>query len=93
MDKRSAGRSAQSLSWEVSLRDDSHAQYGLSVLHQQFQENPNDYLKWYLGGKLLFMWKWDNVCNGDAYQYPYDSGTTNRVLDGVLSPAVAMPHL
>jgi hypothetical protein len=44
--------------------------YGLTVLRQQFQENPSAYLKWYLGGKLLFMWKWDNVYNGDVYQYP-----------------------
>jgi 4-amino-4-deoxy-L-arabinose transferase-like glycosyltransferase len=44
--------------------------YGLTVLRQRFQENPAGYLKWYLGGKLLFMWKWDNVYNGDVYQYP-----------------------
>jgi hypothetical protein len=44
--------------------------YGLTVLSQRFQENPAGYLKWYLGGKLLFMWKWDNVYNGDVYQYP-----------------------
>ena len=44
--------------------------YGLTVLRQRFQEHPTDFLKWYLGGKLLFMWKWDNVYNGDVYQYP-----------------------
>ncbi len=81
MDKHSVRRQAQSISWEVSLRDDSHAQYGLFVLHQQFQEDPDAYLKRYLGDKLRFMWQGDNVCDGDVYRYPYDSGTTNRVID------------
>lgn len=44
--------------------------YGLSILRQRFQENPTGYLKWYLAGKFLFMWRWDNVYNGDVYQYP-----------------------
>ena len=44
--------------------------YGLTVLRQRFQSHPTGYLKWYLGGKLLFMWKWDNIYNGDVYQYP-----------------------
>ena len=31
---------------------------------------PLSYLLWYLGGKQIYMWKWDNFYNGDVYQYP-----------------------
>lgn len=44
--------------------------YGLSVLFKRFREDPVSYLRWYVGGKLLFMWKWDSMYIGDVYQYP-----------------------
>lgn len=44
--------------------------YGVSVLAKRFREDPVTYLRWYLGGKFLFMWLWDSMYVGDVYQYP-----------------------
>ena len=44
--------------------------YALNLLKQRFLLNPFSYIKWYLGGKVLYMWKWDNIYIGDVYQYP-----------------------
>jgi hypothetical protein len=44
--------------------------YGFRVMRERLMERPGAYLKWYLGGKILFMWRWDNVYNGDVYIYP-----------------------
>jgi hypothetical protein len=44
--------------------------YAFRVMRDRFMERPGAYLKWYLGGKILFMWRWDNVYNGDVYIYP-----------------------
>ncbi|MCH8891067.1 MAG: hypothetical protein IH827_08320 [Myxococcales bacterium] len=44
--------------------------YAFRVMRDRLMERPGVYLKWYLGGKILFMWRWDNVYNGDVYIYP-----------------------
>jgi 4-amino-4-deoxy-L-arabinose transferase-like glycosyltransferase len=44
--------------------------YAFRVMRDRMMERPGAYLKWYLGGKILFMWRWDNVYNGDVYIYP-----------------------
>jgi hypothetical protein len=44
--------------------------YAFRVMRDRVMERPGAYLKWYLGGKILFMWRWDNVYNGDVYIYP-----------------------
>jgi len=44
--------------------------YGLNVLKERFISSPLSYLKWYMGGKTLFLWRWDNIYNTDVYQYP-----------------------
>jgi hypothetical protein len=44
--------------------------YAFRVMRDRLMERPGAYLKWYLGGKILFMWRWDNVYNGDVYIYP-----------------------
>lgn len=44
--------------------------YALRVLKRQFLLSPFSYVKWYLGGKVVFMWQWDNIYVGDVYQYP-----------------------
>ncbi len=44
--------------------------FGLSVFKKRFQSDPMNFIKWYSGGKILFMWHWDNMYNGDVYQYP-----------------------
>ncbi len=44
--------------------------YAFEVLRDRVMERPGAYLEWYLGGKILFMWRWDNVYNGDVYIYP-----------------------
>lgn len=46
--------------------------FAVKILKQHFLESPWAYLKWYLGGKLFFMWRWDNRYNGDVYQYPME---------------------
>ena len=35
-----------------------------------FREAPMAYLKWNLGGKLFYIWHFDNSYNGDVYIYP-----------------------
>jgi 4-amino-4-deoxy-L-arabinose transferase-like glycosyltransferase len=44
--------------------------YAFQVMSERVMERPGAYLKWYLGGKALFMWRWDNVYNPDVYIYP-----------------------
>lgn len=44
--------------------------YAFTVLKNRFLKQPLSYIKWYLGGKIFFMWHWDNVYNGDVYIYP-----------------------
>ncbi|MEA3358826.1 MAG: glycosyltransferase family 39 protein [Thermodesulfobacteriota bacterium] len=44
--------------------------YAFTVLKNRFTEHPFSFLKWYLGGKIFFMWHWDNIYNGDVYIYP-----------------------
>jgi 4-amino-4-deoxy-L-arabinose transferase-like glycosyltransferase len=45
-------------------------EYGVNVLINDFLARPFSYIGWYLGGKILFMWRWDNIYQGDVYQYP-----------------------
>jgi hypothetical protein len=56
--------------------------YAFRVMSDRLMERPGAYLKWYLGGKILFMWRWDNVYNGDVYIYPMKRKAfhTDRVL-------------
>ncbi|MFC1862392.1 hypothetical protein ACFL1Z_00380 [Thermodesulfobacteriota bacterium] len=44
--------------------------YGAKSLINNIIVNPVDYIKWYFGGKMIYMWKWDNTYVGDVYQYP-----------------------
>jgi hypothetical protein len=44
--------------------------YGAAALRQRIRAEPWSYLRWYLGGKAAFMWRWDNLYHGDVYQYP-----------------------
>lgn len=44
--------------------------YAIGEFKRRFVEKPLSYMRWYLGGKVLFLWKWDNFYNGDVYQYP-----------------------
>ncbi len=44
--------------------------YALDEFKERFLRNPLEYIQWYLGGKLFFMWRWDNIYIGDVYQYP-----------------------
>ena len=52
---------------EQMIEDKWHA---LRVLKKRFLLSPFSHIKWYLGGKLAFMWQWDNIYVGDVYQYP-----------------------
>lgn len=41
------------------------------VFMKRFEERPLEYLKWYLGGKILCSWRWDVVTgHHDVYVYP-----------------------
>ncbi len=41
------------------------------TLKERFFERPIDYIKWYLGGKILCAWRWDVVTgHHDVYVYP-----------------------
>jgi len=44
--------------------------FALSVLGKRFLDRPASYLLWYLGGKQVFVWRWDNSYNDDVYIYP-----------------------
>jgi len=44
--------------------------YTLKVFKERFLNDPFSYLKWYIGGKVVFMWHWDSTYIGDVYQYP-----------------------
>jgi hypothetical protein len=44
--------------------------YAFQVMKKRVMERPGAYLKWYLGGKIIFMWNWDNIYIGDVYIYP-----------------------
>ncbi len=48
----------------------SDRSYGLRTLKERVLNDPASYLKWYLGGKMFFRWRWDNVyLLGDVYIY------------------------
>jgi hypothetical protein len=53
--------------YKQMLENKKHA---FTVLKNRFKERPFSFLKWYLGGKIFFMWRWDNIYNGDVYIYP-----------------------
>ena len=48
----------------------------LEKLKEQVRKDPLSTLGWYLGGKVLFMWRWNNMYHGgpggigDVYHYP-----------------------
>lgn len=44
--------------------------YAFKILRDRVRDNPMQYLKWYLGGKILFLWEWDHVYGDDVYIYP-----------------------
>ena len=44
--------------------------YGWAKLRERVADDPWSFIRWYGGGKLLFMWQWDNFYIGDVYQYP-----------------------
>lgn len=44
--------------------------YGFAKLRKRIVDDPWSFIRWYGGGKLLFMWQWDNIYIGDVYQYP-----------------------
>jgi hypothetical protein len=44
--------------------------YAAKTLTDSFLSSPVAYIKWYIGGKVIHMWKWDNTYVGDVYQYP-----------------------
>jgi hypothetical protein len=50
--------------------------YAWARCKERFRAKPLSHLAWYLGGKTLFMWRWDNIYRGgpggigDVYQYP-----------------------
>lgn len=44
--------------------------YAFEVLGNRFIDKPVGYLYWYLWGKFVSMWKWDNLYNDDVYIYP-----------------------
>jgi 4-amino-4-deoxy-L-arabinose transferase-like glycosyltransferase len=43
---------------------------GAPALLEHLLADPLPHLRWYLGGKAVFLWRWDNLYNGDVYQYP-----------------------
>ena len=45
-------------------------EYGSRRVLERMRDDPGRHLAWYLGGKALFMWRWDNLYMGDVYQYP-----------------------
>ncbi len=46
-----------------------HREYRNST-RSPFRENPLRYIQWVLYGKLVTMWHWDDLFNGDVYIYP-----------------------
>ncbi|MFC1843655.1 hypothetical protein ACFLZ5_02575 [Thermodesulfobacteriota bacterium] len=44
--------------------------YAIQVLKEKVSSDLAGHLKWYLGGKIIYYWRWDNFYNGDVYQYP-----------------------
>ena len=54
--------------WIKKHKDESY-KFSTVKLKERFRSDPMAYIKWYLGGKILFMWHWDNMYNGDVYQY------------------------
>lgn len=53
----------------VKSRNDKSYKFSVLKLKKRFRSDPMAFIKWYLGGKILFMWHWDNMYNGDVYQY------------------------
>jgi len=43
--------------------------YAYDTLKSRFLEKPLSYLKWFLGGKILFMWRWQDTATNDVYIY------------------------
>ena len=63
--------------------------YGAPVLWARFLDDPFPTLAWYLGGKALFLWRWDNLYNGGVYQYPmirkgFDANAPLRAIRSVM---------
>lgn len=44
--------------------------YAVKKFREAFLSDPFQYIGWYLGGKALYMWRWNNTYIGDVYQYP-----------------------
>ncbi len=44
--------------------------YAVNKMVERFKDSPLKYLSWYVYGKQIFLWKWDNIYIGDVYQYP-----------------------
>ena len=44
--------------------------YGAPALLERLRADPLPHLRWYVGGKAAFLWRWDNLYIGDVYQYP-----------------------
>uniref|UniRef100_UPI004055A113 ArnT family glycosyltransferase n=1 Tax=Candidatus Electrothrix sp. TaxID=2170559 RepID=UPI004055A113 len=63
--------------------------YAVNKMVERFKESPLKYLSWYLYGKQLFLWKWDNIYIGDVYQYPmikkgFDQSLTLAVVHRIM---------
>lgn len=56
------------------MKDDK--QYFFKIMRQRFSVTPWPYIKWYLGGKIIYSWKWDLITGDhDVYIYPmFSSG-------------------
>ena len=52
------------------VRMSEDKEYFLKVLKGRFLKDPISYIKWYLGGKLLFLWNWNHIYNPGVYVYP-----------------------
>ena len=57
----------------------------MTVFKDRFLNAPLAHLRWFLGGKVFFMWKWDSIYVGDVYQYPMTTRgfDTNRWLSAI----------
>jgi len=69
------------------------------VLKTRFVKAPWSYLKWYLGGKILALWQWDNRAGGtgDIYVYPFVKSGFRDVailrLDRIIAKISYLPSL
>jgi hypothetical protein len=53
--------------WQAIVNDPVRSR---AFLRERLLADPLAAVSWFVGGKAFFVWRWDNLFNGDVYQYP-----------------------